>query len=243
MRSSGIAMTNVWTCSGRVKPGSTCLMAMKVRTISPETISNVSASATCPTTRTLRVRCRPGPSPAERPPSLSAMTRGRPNCRTATASRTGSRCSTDTESVNNRTVPSIVDVVDTRQLCRRDDAQQGGPQPGPAPLRPARPRRPAPRSPTSIARAMRPRLAPSAVRRANSSSRPSARTRWRLRTLPQATSSTMPTAARRIHENAPGRRRPRRRPAAARPAAARAARRRAAAAQSGAPHRRWPVPA
>ena len=106
MRPGGIAMTNVWTSSGRVKPGSTCRIATNVRIISPETISNVRANATCPTTSALRVRCRPGASLADRPPSLSAVMLGLPNRRTANRPNS-TPLSTETDNVNSKTVTSI----------------------------------------------------------------------------------------------------------------------------------------
>ena len=107
MRPGGIARTNVWTSSGRVNPGSTCRIATNVRIISPETISNVSASATCPTTSALRVRCRPGASLADRPPSLSAVMLGLPESQDGKQAEQDAAQHRDTDRVNSRTVASM----------------------------------------------------------------------------------------------------------------------------------------
>ena len=201
MRPAGIARTNVWTSSGRVKPGSTCRIAMNVRIISPETISSVSASATCPTTSALRVRCRPGASLADRPPSLSAVMLGLPNRRTANRpNRTP--LSTEMDSVKSRTVASM--PMSSTRGSSAGAIVRSSPVAAWASTTPTAP--PASASSTlsdSSARAMRPRLAPSAARIASSCWRPSARTRNRFATFPQAMSSTTPTAARRIHRISP----------------------------------------
>ena len=95
------------------------------------------------------------------------------------------------------------DLVDARQLGGRDPPQQADARPARAPGR-ARRRASASRTLSeSSARARRPRLAPSAARIASSCWRPSARTRNRFATFPQAMSSTTPTAARRIQRMRP----------------------------------------
>ena len=72
----GIDIANVSSCSPCVKPGSTRFSAWKLRIIRPDATSRTSASAISATTSTLRVRCRSRLSLADRPPFLSAVTRG-----------------------------------------------------------------------------------------------------------------------------------------------------------------------
>ena len=95
------------------------------------------------------------------------------------------------------------DLVDARQPLGRDGHRAGG-----SPRRRARGRRRRRRAPRvtisdSSSRAMRPRLAPSAVRTASSCCRPSARTRNRFATFAHAISSTMPTVPSSTHSTRP----------------------------------------
>ena len=69
---SGIATRNVSTSPGFVNPGWTFPIAWKVRIISPEATSRITASAISATTSVLRARWRSRPALESRPPSLSA---------------------------------------------------------------------------------------------------------------------------------------------------------------------------
>ena len=160
-------MRNVCTSSAAREAGSTCRMATNVRIISPETISSVSASATCATTSALRVRCRPGASLADRPPSLSAAMPGLPNLSDGKQAEQHAAQHRDRQREEQHRAG--------RCRCRRRAAAPPAPSFAAAPMAacasttPSAP--PASASSTlsdSSARAMRPRLAPSAARIASS---------------------------------------------------------------------------
>ena len=134
---------------GRVKPGSTCRIAMKVRIISPETISSVSANATCPTTSALRVRCRAG-----RVARRSAAFLERRQC---SGSRTCARqtrrrsrpLSTEMASVKSNTMGSMPISSTRGSSAGAIHRSSSNARPARAPRRARRPRGPARRSPTA----------------------------------------------------------------------------------------------
>ena len=161
-----MAMRKVCTWSGLRNPGSTARSAWKLRIINPDTTSSTSASAISATTSVLRARCRVGPSLAERPPSFSAVTLGSPKRMTGMMPKSNP-ATIEIPSVNSSTTPLI--SISFRRGRPSGASHSNRARPARATATPSTPpTRPSAMLSDSNPRAICPRLAPRAVRTANS---------------------------------------------------------------------------
>ena len=143
----------------------------------------------------------PGASLAERPPSLSAAMLGVSESQDREQAEQRAAEHRDAK-VNSRTVGSMP-ISSTRGSSAGAIVAAGRVAAWRAPRRPRRRRAPARRSRTAARARCGRGWRRARTRIASSCWRPSARTRNRLATLPQAISSTTPTAARRIQRISP----------------------------------------
>ena len=198
----GMEIRSVWTSSGRVKPGCTCLSAWNDRIISPELTSSTSASATWTTTSVLRARCRSLLALSVRPPPRSEAPTCGPAYLITGIDPKSNPATSEMPSVNSSTTPSIpISSSRGRFVGASVTSSRSAPYASPSPTRP--PHTPSATLSVSSSRAMCPRPAPSAARIASSCCRPSARTRSRLATLAHAISRTRPIVPISSHSDVP----------------------------------------
>ncbi len=174
-----------------LNPASTVVRFRTVRSSSPAPITSATASATSPTTRARRSRCRP--DVVRCPPSLSAVAVASPVRCSSGASPKTTPAASATASVKASTRQSSDTPADRGRLS--GNAVSRARRPPTAKTRPSAAPSSESRHPSAMnCRSSRPRLAPSADRTASSLCRDSARASSRLARFAHAISSTNSTA-------------------------------------------------